>query len=190
RAMVRPGQTVLDVGARAGYYTLLASERVGVTGHVVAFEPDPRNFAFLERHVRVNRCLNVTLERAAATTDNGKASFARGTGTGTGHLDEDGDLTVATLELDAYIRQQGLRPDIVKVDVEGAEADVLAGARELLRTVRPTLFLSTHGRELNRMCRLFLNGLGYDVLGIDDDSVAAAAELLCVDALSIPPVPA
>ncbi len=189
RAMVRPGHTVLDVGAHVGYYTLLASELAGVTGQVVAFEPDPDNVRFLERHVRLNRCVNVTVERAAVAASDGEASFERGSGTGTGHLGAAGDLTVRTLALDAYVRRHGLRPDVVKIDVEGAEAEVLAGAESMLRTVRPTLFLSTHGREPNRTCRLFLDRLGYDTVGIDDDSVAAADELLCVDALSVPPVP-
>src|SRR5437867_3185244 len=59
--MVRPGDVVLDVGANIGYYTLIFAELVGEQGHVYAFEPDPRNFAFLAKNVHSNRYRNVTL---------------------------------------------------------------------------------------------------------------------------------
>lgn len=158
RAMVRPGHTVLDVGAGVGYYTLLAAQLTGVTGRVVAFEPDARSFRYLERHLAMNRCVNVTTEPSVVA-------------------------------LDTYVRQKRLRPDVLRVDMEDLELEVLRGGADMLRGSRPTLFLSTHGAEANRACRALLAGLGYDVLGIDHDDPAASAHLLCVDALSVPPVP-
>ncbi len=62
---VRPGQIVFDLGAAAGYYTLLAARLVGASGGVVAFEPEPRNFGFLREHVRLNRLARVELHNAA-----------------------------------------------------------------------------------------------------------------------------
>ena len=71
--LVRSGDTVIDIGANVGYYTLLFSELVGETGRVIAFEPDPNNFALLERNVLGNGCRNVTLvpKAVAATTGRG-----------------------------------------------------------------------------------------------------------------------
>ena len=58
--LVKPGDTVLDVGAHVGYYTLLSSVLVGASGRVFAFEPNPRNYHYLDQHVYLNRCRNVT----------------------------------------------------------------------------------------------------------------------------------
>lgn len=160
RAMVRPGHTVLDVGAGAGYYTLLAAELAGVTGRVVAFEADERDAAYLKRHIVLNRCVNVTVEDASAA-----------------------------LALDGYVRRYRVRPDVLRLAVAGEAVDVLRGAGELLERSRPTLFLSTEGAAENAACRSLLDRAGYETLGIDHDDPAAAADLLAVDALSVPPVP-
>jgi SAM-dependent methyltransferase len=160
RAMVRPGHTVLDVGAGAGYYTLLAAELAGVTGRVVAFEDDDREAAYLRRHLELNRCVNVTVAEAADA----------------GHLD-------------GYVHQRRLRPDVLRLDVPGRTAEVLGGAGALLERSRPTLFLSTLDPAENASCRRLLDGAGYEMLGIDHDDPAVATDLLAVDALSVPPVP-
>ena len=60
---LRPGDTVIDVGANVGYYTLLAARKVGPRGKVVAFEPDPESFSFLKRNVKANGFTNVVLEQ-------------------------------------------------------------------------------------------------------------------------------
>src|SRR5712692_81229 len=86
RRAVRPGDVVFDIGAHAGYYTLLASALVGPTGKVFAFEPDTRNYRMLEKQIAINRCSNVVLSSSAVSDSNGVAQFARGTGSGTGHL--------------------------------------------------------------------------------------------------------
>src|SRR5689334_14548427 len=64
---VRPGSTVLDIGAHVGYYTLLASMLAGDAGYVWAFEPEPHNAEFLRQHLAVNNCRNVHVEEAAVS---------------------------------------------------------------------------------------------------------------------------
>src|SRR5215470_941192 len=68
---LRPGMTVLDVGAHHGFYTMLASRRVGERGRVVSFEPSSRERAQLERHIRINRCNNVTVKSVALGAEEG-----------------------------------------------------------------------------------------------------------------------
>ena len=175
---IPPGATVFDVGAHVGYYTLLASVLVGDTGRVWAFEPNPTNHAFLRRHVAVNRRENVHIENAAVSDRSGTASFAFGTGSGTGHLDTHGSLEVRTVRLDDFCREHGVQPGFLKIDVEGAELDVLRGAEETV-AARPVIFLSTHGAQVHAACLAWLRERGYGMQPVDAADLDAASEVLC-----------
>lgn len=176
--LLRPGATVLDVGANVGYYTLLASVLAGDAGRVHAFEPEPKNAGFLRDHVRINRRRNVTVQQAAVSDRAGTARFDFGGGSGTGHLADTGAIEVRTLRLDDYCAEHGLAPSAIKIDVEGAEVSVLEGARETLARHRPILFLSTHGAEVHRACLAFLRGLDYELKPILGGDVENTTEVL------------
>ncbi|HEX6042077.1 FkbM family methyltransferase [Longimicrobium sp.] len=176
--LIRPGHTVLDVGANIGYYTLLAAVLVGPKGAVHAFEPEPRNAGFLRRHVEMNRLRKVTVQQAAVSDRAGTARFDFGSGSGTGRLADSGAIEVRTLRLDDYCAEHGLAPSAIKIDVEGAEMSVLQGARQTLERHRPVLFLSTHGAEVHRACLAFLRGLGYGVRPILGGDVETTSEVL------------
>lgn len=180
--LLRPGHTVLDVGANVGYYTLLASVLVGDPGRVHAFEPEPRNAGFLRRHASLNRRGNVRVEQAAVSDREGTARFDFGSGSGTGHLADSGAIEVRTLSLDDYCAQHGLAPHAIKIDVEGAEMSVLQGARETLVRHRPILFLSTHGAEVHAAALALLRGLGYAVSPILGGDVEHTTEVLATHA--------
>jgi FkbM family methyltransferase len=176
--MLDPGDTVLDVGANVGYYTLLASVLVGGGGRVHAFEPEPRNAGFLRRHVQINGRGNVHVVQAAVSDVAGTARFDFGSGTGTGRLAQSGALEVRTVRLDDYCAEHGLAPAAIKIDVEGAEMSVLQGARETLRRHLPVLFLSTHGAAVHRACLGFLRGAGYEPRPILGSDVESTTEIL------------
>ncbi len=163
-AAVTPGGVVFDVGAHAGLYTLLAARLVGPAGRAVAFEPLPRNLAFLRRHVALNALTNVTVVPAAVCARTGVARFLPAPSSSMGRLAADGPLQVRTVALDDLISGGELPPpDVIKIDVEGAEVDVLAGADRLLHDRRPVLLISTHGRDRHEECRRALAGYGYIV---------------------------
>ncbi len=73
--LLRPAMTVVDVGAHHGLYTLLVSKRVGRKGRVIAFEPSPREFRKLKKHIRWNRCSNVQLMPCAVGDEPGETDF-------------------------------------------------------------------------------------------------------------------
>jgi len=176
---IRPGDTVLDVGAAAGYYTLLTSGLVGPQGGVIAFEPDSRNAAFLRNHVEANRIDNVSVFQIAVGAHDETARFASGTGTGTGHLADDGTVSVQVRSLDNLVLSQHHRPSHIKIDVEGAELAVIEGARKTLQKFRPVIFLSTHGQDVHQACCERLRELGYDLAPIDSKHLPGATEVLC-----------
>ena len=179
--LVGPGSTVLDIGAHVGYYTLLAARLMRGQGKVVAFEPDPKNAAFLRRHVSANRAAKtiVDVQQAAVGATSGSVRFSTGTGSGTGHVSADGPMEVRMIKLDDFVSAQGLKPTHVKIDVEGAELDVLQGGRETLRRHRPVLFLSTHGTEPHAACCRLLAELDYKLEPILGGDVQSTSELLC-----------
>jgi len=145
--LVGPGMTVVDIGAHAGLYTMIASKLVGDRGRVVAFEPSPRERERLHRHLGLNRCGNVTIEPVALGDHTGEATLfvvQNGeTGCNSLHPGDVGDTRPVTVELrrlDDYLaRGEITRVDVVKMDIEGAELSVLRGAENLFRTRRPTL---------------------------------------------------
>lgn len=166
---VRPGSVVFDLGAHIGYYTLLASTLVRSGGRVVACEPSPRNLRHLRGHTEMNRLRNVEIVPAAVCEVEGTAHFSSRGGSGTGHLAAEGALRVATTTVDHVRRSTGRSPDFMKIDVEGAEVELLRGATDTLREARPVIFLSTHGPELRKAATALLSSAGYRCERIGED---------------------
>jgi FkbM family methyltransferase len=175
RRIVRPGMNVLDIGANAGFYTLGLAALCGPAGRVWAFEPDPRNLENLRFHLDVNRVSNVTVIAAAVCDRGGSAGFEQGGSRATGHLSVGGAREVATVALDGLL-EQGIIPvpDLVKMDVEGAEASVLEGAARILAAARTVWLVAVHGSEQLERCTGILGRSGYTVetLGAPDELVA------------------
>ena len=160
--LVEPGMVVYDIGANVGYFSLLAAVLTGSDGRVFAFEPLPRNTHYLRRHVQINKLENVEVIEAAVSDHMGEAYFDLGPSTAMGHLASEGELKVTLISLDRMVDEGRLPPaDVMKVDVEGAEYDVLRGAKKLLETQRPILFLDTHGRKAHHFTVALLDALGY-----------------------------
>lgn len=146
---LRPGMTVLDIGAHHGLYTLLASKCVGRSGKVISFEPSPREFRRLSKHVRVNRCRNVKTEACALGNDHGDADlFVVDGDRDWGNSLRPPDVPEPTRKVRVPLRKlDGLlaarrieKVDFIKLDVEGGELAVLKGASRLLQTApRPAI---------------------------------------------------
>ena len=162
---IRPGQTFFDIGANVGYYSILASRLVGPAGKIASFEPLVRNLAYLHRHVELNHAGNVRLLPFALSSENTILSFSTGPNSAMGHLELNGggDVLVPTITLDEIAERLGLIPDVMKMDVEGAEMEVFRGAERVLSEARPTIFLSTHSPELRAQCLALLKDYGYSV---------------------------
>lgn len=144
---IRPGDTVLDVGAFIGYYTLLASRRVGPTGLVVAIEPMPMAYRILIEHLFLNDLLGRVLACPfAAGKDQGfiKIYFQehdpiRGHNSGNvscfhqkGLLENLTDKIVPCVALGTFLEGLGLMPNVIKIDIEGSEIQVLRSLRLIL----------------------------------------------------------
>jgi FkbM family methyltransferase len=151
----QPGMTFLDVGAHYGFFSVLASRRVGAKGTVISFEPAPNTRKVLEQTLKANGCTNVKVEARALSKDNGTAMFYCSAETGNPanslvNLADDlhRPVKVEMTTLDDYVRANDLKVDAIKIDAEGAELDVLSGGDTVWKKHRPSLHLSFHPRQI------------------------------------------
>jgi FkbM family methyltransferase len=136
------GAVCWDIGAHIGFFALLASRLVGSSGHVHALEPMPANRQRLMRNLSLNDVENVSVHDFALSSDSGNALLRSNQSSSTWSLIEGGDdgVSVPVSTLDALLDELAA-PDLVKIDVEGAEVDVLRGGRRLLIESRPRLIV-------------------------------------------------
>ena len=176
---VKTGMKVFDVGANVGYYSLLASVLTGVEGKVFSFEPVPSNINYLKKHITLNKLINVQVVSKAVSDKSAILRFEKGKNNSVGRFAVNGDLEVETISLDEFINDGNPSPDIIKMDIEGAEYDALVGAQEILKNKKPVIFLATHSSELRAKCLKLLTEHGYTILTIDNKPIEESDEFVC-----------
>jgi FkbM family methyltransferase len=152
---VRPGTHALDIGANVGYYTALLATLVGSGGSVIACEPDPQNAALLRRTIAENGFSHVRLVEAAVSDRVGRATLYQDAAWHGVHSlardncvnQSDAKVDVATVTVDSLMADHGAAIGFVKIDAQGAEAAVMAGAESLLSQAHATVLLEVwpHG---------------------------------------------
>ena len=170
----KPGRTIYDVGGGIGFYALVAA-RLGA--RVFTFEPDPENFESIQRNARLNRLDgSFTLLPLAAFSRTGTIVMEPSDsphGHGNAHAKEIwGSGVQDTFEapcttLDDFARQNPA-PDLIKIDVEGCEAEVLKGADQLMREARPAILCEIHDASLGQAAEALLRGRGYNMTWLED----------------------
>lgn len=158
---------VFDVGANWGFYVLLAHKHRSSGCEIVAFEPHPQSAKELRTQIELNGIGQATVIEAAMSDRDGTLEFLD-TGSAIGQklaaLGENGapsrNIRVRTMTLDAAAEQFGA-PDLIKLDVEGAENLVLEGGKNVMSEHRPALVVEVHGEE--RCARFYdlMKGYGY-----------------------------
>jgi len=178
-AEIEPGTVIYDIGANVGYFSLLAAVLTGKEGKVFAFEPLPRNIEFLRKHIELNKMAQISVIEAAVSDHSGEAYFDLGASSAMGHLSEAGEMRVRMVCLDEMLdKGELLPPDYIKLDVEGAEYEALQGARHLLKTHRPVLFLDTHNRNAHHLTIALLEEMGYRFSILDGRDMQETRELV------------
>jgi len=170
--LLHAGDIFYDIGANVGFFTVLAARLVGPGGRVVAFEPLPANVAALRRNLALNGFANAVVVEAAAGVAGGTAdlvpeeepTWARLAGMERGSDappdPSAGAVRVRVVSVDETVEAGAAPPPtLVKIDVEGAELDVVSGMARTLRTHRPTLLVEMHGK--NREFAALLARHGY-----------------------------
>lgn len=174
---VSKGDICYDIGAYRGFFSGVFA--LAGAGRVIAFEPFPENCAQLRRLALHNPQLPLTSENIAVGREDGTAEFSVMPDSSMGKLTSSSFqferpstaiLRVPLRSLDSLISEGKFpAPQIMKIDVEGAEVDVLQGAKNTLQTGRPLLFIEAHSRTLAAECIKLLEDNGYHVAVLEKE---------------------
>jgi len=168
---LKPGDVFYDIGANAGYFTLVGAKAVGAQGTVIAFDPHPFNVKTVREQVALNKLDDTCrVEPLAIAGEEGTLKFVVTEVNANAHLEDlkaphltnEGQvIEVRAMRLDDYIASHP-RPTLIKMDIEGAEVAAMNGARALLAGSHPpTCLISTHSAELDRQVKEIFRQYGY-----------------------------
>ena len=140
---IKPESVMVDVGANIGYYSLLTAK---TAKKVFAIEPEELNFSILKKNAQSNGLKNIELIKAAAGSRQGKAVIKRSKVNPGAHKVVRSEGEIKMIRLDDLIKE---KVDVIKIDVEGMEAEVIKGARNLIEKWKPIIFLEygVNGRD-------------------------------------------
>lgn len=147
---LQEGMTVMDIGANVGVYALRFARKVGPNGKVYAFEPVPEIFTRLQENITLNNTSNIIPVPIALSDRSGKAkmSVAEGLSSLFHHLTNQ-FVEVRLMTLDEFISEHQIdRVDAIKLDVEGAELQVIRGADQTIRHFKPVMMVEINATTL------------------------------------------
>ena len=173
----KKGDIVIDIGAHIGLYTIISSKRVGANGKVVAIEADPSNFEMLNRNIKLNQLTNVTPLNYAVYSKETKIKLylpevesgytIYNTVMSNRARTEDKFVEVNANTLDHLLQLKGIRQEEVnwiKIDVEGAEFEVLKGASNVLSKSKDiALLIEIHGLDNHRPILEFVSSYNFKI---------------------------
>ncbi len=171
-----PGGTAIDIGANYGEWTVQMARAVGPAGKVYAFEPVQALAGCVQKTMDVNGLKQTEIVALATSNKDGQASFpvnldhSGRSGFGQSHAgDAIVEISVKTVKLDSFVRERQInRLDFLKIDVEGHESEVLEGAQNILRDLKPALVLEVGINPDQDREKIYglLTGLNYRMIGI------------------------
>jgi len=169
--LAKTAKVIIDVGAHIGKYPILASKFT--QGKVIAIEPSKENFSILKKNIQLNKSKNVLAVNLAVTNLNKKVKLYKGDTSGhyTLKLISPSWQWVNGITLDYLLKKLKIpKVDLVKIDVEGAELDVIEGFKRYLTSHRvDKMVIEISQKTLNKLKKKF-NSLGYSLKRIEDNN--------------------
>lgn len=184
---LKPGGVFYDIGANVGFFSTIAARLVGPEGRVYAFEPSPVSARAARLNAERNGFSHVEVIEAAVSDREGWASLKAGESSATCRV-EGGGGPVRLISLDSYAAASAMRPpDVVMIDVEGAEVEVLRGMAETIRLHRPVVLCEVHWlvEEFGRVRADIFDPLGYTAQTLTGEPLPAVPRHY--NAIMLPP---
>ncbi len=181
---ITPGSVIFDVGANIGVYTIIGAKKTGTFGNVYAFEPDPRNYKFLRRNIKSHHLVNVrAVNKAIANTVGDVTLYIHGDPTSSRIVKSSwraegivGIHRVEVTTIDKFAETYKISNiDVMKMDVEGAELEVIKGAERTLQKLNSAVVFFELAPRLSTKPKIMellelLNILGFQIWLIDEES--------------------
>jgi FkbM family methyltransferase len=178
--LTKTSRCFIDIGAHYGIFSLAFASRNNATAY--AFEPSPSAYEMLHYNAQQNPNCRISTFPDAISSDNEKITL---------HLDVADHLVISKknngvsvevngIKLDDFVKEENIKPDVIKVDVEGYELEVLKGGKEVLSEYSPLIFLEIHPKELMengqavKQVTGFLSDLGYQFFDHNNSLVNSA----------------
>ena len=208
KKMVKEGDTIVDIGANIGYFTLLSAKLVGKKGKIYAFEPEPKNYNYLLKNIELNNIGNTVLATQKAISDKtgktklyicehdtghhtinqpeGIKSYKPNTG------NKESFIEIDTVTLDDFLKDKNRLVNVVKIDAEGAEMLVILGMDKTIRQNQDIklfveffpLLIKKMGSSPEDFIKKFLEDYGFSIFIIGEDYDAGDQELLMVNGVN------
>ncbi len=201
---IKKGDTIVDLGANIGYFTLLAAKLTGREGKVYSFEPEPKNYNYLLKNIKLNNYDNVLAIQKAVSDKNGKTKLyicEHDTGHHTinqyGGIEnykpntnnKENFIEIDTIILDDFLRNKEKLVDVIKMDIEGAEMLALSGMGETIKRNKNLrmfveffpLLIRKMGSSPEEFIRKILEDYGFSIFVIGEDYNARNKELLIIN---------
>ena len=176
QTIILPDAVCYDIGTNLGYHALIMAE-AAKNGHVYAFEPIPQVCEILQKNININHKQNITIVPKAVTREAGKIQLVRDTSIDQAaikfayegkSLHMRGIIECDGVTLDGFAVEKKTPPSVIKIDVEGAEVDVLQGASSVLEQFHPLVLCETHGQLAARGVYKILHECGYELFNVHE----------------------
>lgn len=182
KRLLDPGTVFFDIGANKGFFTIIGAHLVGTSGRILAFEPVPENVSCIRHNAALNRFDQIEVMATAISDVIGMAELQLAEHAGGAALstaaappDMTGLMTVPVITIDSLVARRATPvPNVVKIDVEGAEINVMRGMRQTLQQSRPAVIYEIDDddraifEEKQLACGAYITSMGYEVRRLDD----------------------
>jgi len=184
---LKPGSVFYDVGAHIGVVSMFGGQLVGTQGMVFAFEADPANASRIEEHLRRNQFNQIQVVPCAVWSSRGRLKFkcaSTQSSRNEGAIAADtatsgeGTIEVEALSLDDFAKEH-FPPTLLKIDVEGAEAEILRGSVEVFSRTKPVLICEVHHGQAAEEVAEWLQQRGYTFEWLEDSHQFPCHLLAC-----------
>jgi len=192
RKIIKPSNIFLDLGANIGYFSLLAAKLAGENGKIFSFEPEPKNFYYLQKNIEANNYKNIypfqkavsdkngTTELFICEYDSGHHTIKQYEGVeiySHGRPTEKKPIKIETISLDKFLEDKVNHVDVIKIDIEGAEVLAVGGMKNILNKNRNIkilmeffpLFIKKMGDSPEKLIKTLMDELGFNIFVIGHD---------------------
>jgi FkbM family methyltransferase len=185
---VKKGDTVVDIGAHIGYFTIILSDLVGNDGKVIAFEPNPTTFSILKKNIETNSLSNVILENLAISDIESEQYIKESNESASSSIDKnytDG-IKINTITLDKYFKNKEI--NFIKIDVQGSEFNILNGSIKTFRKkpkciieIHPSIFDSKGEKISSKEIIKILKNFNYNIFNVNKNMSIDTEEIIRAD---------